>query len=196
MEASALVREQFTDAYKRYADAIVRHCVMQGAQQQDAEEYVQEAFLKTWEYLCSGRPVANLKTFLYQAAVNRMVDDARRRKRKAEISLDALHEQGFDPGKDDSGSLQTRLEAKTLIHKVQKEKEHNLLMMRYIQGFPVSHIATMVGQTPNTVAVRLHRAVKRLSRLSLPLVPFLRSRKQGTAHVMKKVHSEPENHIA
>ena len=170
MEASLDLRKRFTQAYEQYAEAITRYCVQQGAEPTDAEEYVQEAFLRTWEYFLAGKEVLHLKTFLYQVAQNVMVDEARRKNRKRETSLDALHEKGFDPGHDNTRSIQSRLEAKTIIKKTNVEKEHKLLVMRYIHGFPITHIASIIGQTPNAVAVRLHRAVKRLSRVSVKSV--------------------------
>ena len=168
MEASLHLRERFTRAYEEYAGAIKKFCMQQGAAPADAEEFVQEAFLRTWEYLSSGKEVIHLKTFLFQVAQHVMFDEARRRQRKKELSLDALQEAGFDPGHDDTATMQKRLEAKTILTKTDVEKEYKILVMRYLHGFPVHHIASIVGQTPNTVAVRLHRAVKRLSRVSIP----------------------------
>ncbi|MEK7590837.1 MAG: sigma-70 family RNA polymerase sigma factor [Patescibacteria group bacterium] len=167
MDASLNLRERFTRAYEEYAGAIAKYCMQQGADPADAEEYTQEAFLRTWEYLASGKEVLHLKTFLYQVASNVMIDEVRRKKRKRELSLDALHEQGFDPGHDDRSALQKLMEAKIILYKTEVRKEYKLLVMRYIHGFPVRTIASMIGQTPNAVAVRLHRAVKRLSRMSI-----------------------------
>ena len=95
MEASLHLRERFTRAYEEYAGGIRRFCMQQGAEPADAEEFVQEAFLRTWEYLSSGKEVIHLKTFLFQVAQHVMFDEARRRQRKKELSLDALQEAGF-----------------------------------------------------------------------------------------------------
>ena len=119
--------------------------------------------MRTWEYLRAGKQVENMKTFLYRVANNLIVDEIRRRKRKEEVSLDALHEMGFDPGHDDVERLQERLDVWKTLLEVEKPKEVDLLVMRYINGMRPSDIALATGLAPNTVAVRLHRIVKQLS---------------------------------
>lgn len=157
------ITELFTRAYEEHTDALLRHCLKQGASRDDAEEYVQEAFLRTWEYLRTGRRVTYWKTFLYEIVDHVMVDASRRRKGPT-LSLDLLKEQGFEPSHDEIALNQVRLEAKILLKLSDVEKEYKILVMRYIHGLPVRSIAAVTGQTSNSIAVRLHRAIKRLTR--------------------------------
>jgi RNA polymerase sigma-70 factor (ECF subfamily) len=156
------ITEQFTEAYEQYASMIYRHCYYHLGDTVKAEEALQETFLRTWEYLKAGKVVENMKTFLFKVATNLIVDEVRRRKRKGEVSLDALHEQGFDPGKDDTDAMQKRLDVWHTLQELKERKEYDLLVMRYLNGMRPSDIAAATGLKRNTVAVRLHRIVKGL----------------------------------
>lgn len=151
----------FTLAYEQHAQALLRHCRYQMSDPERAKEIMQEAFMRTWEYLKSGKRVEHMKTFLFRVANNLIVDDARRRKGKELVSLDDLQEKGFDPGYDDMESTQQKVDVwKTLLHV--KQKEYKLLRMRYMEGMRPTDIANVLGLAPNTVAVRLHRALKEI----------------------------------
>ncbi len=55
----------------------------------DAEEVVQETFLRAWRNLAGFQFDAALFTWLYRIAVNAAVDVAKRRRRQSAVSLDA-----------------------------------------------------------------------------------------------------------
>jgi RNA polymerase sigma-70 factor, ECF subfamily len=153
---------RMAEAYRLYSTAIMRHCRIQGLNTATAEEVMQDAFLRTWEYIQSGNEVDNLKTFLFRVANNLMIDEMRRRNRRKEVSLDELQEKGFDPGQEDTEKVREKIDAEHVLNSMDRKKEFELLTMRYVEGLRPADIATMTGLPANTVAVRLHRALKRL----------------------------------
>lgn len=159
----------FSEAYGLYAPAIFRHCWCQTCSREDAEELTQDVFMRTWEYLVAGNRVESMKTFLYRVADNLIIDQRRRRHRRKteEVSLEALQEKGFDPGEDDVDHLQEKLEVWKILLELDDKDAYRLLTMRYLEGIPPTDIAMILGVTPNVVSVRLHRALKDLSRVSI-----------------------------
>jgi RNA polymerase sigma-70 factor (ECF subfamily) len=157
--------EVLSTAYQEYARALLRHCCFRRFRQEDAEEIVQETFARTWEYLTAGKQIQNLKVFLYQVVNNLIVDRVRKRKGREEVSLDALQEIGFDIGQDRTEKLQRRLDMRTVLLKFREleRREHDLLVMRYIDELMPAEIAVIMDLPVNTVSVRLHRALKKLS---------------------------------
>lgn len=153
---------RMAEAYRLYSSAITRHCRIQGLNAATSEEVMQDSFLRTWEYLQSGNDVENLKTFLFRVANNLMIDEMRRRNRRKEVSLDELQEKGFDPTQDDTEKVQEKIDAAHVLQSMDRKKEFELLSMRYVEGLRPTDIAQMTGLPANTVAVRLHRALKRL----------------------------------
>ena len=58
--SSAQLQKEFEKAYDLYADAIFRHCYLRVSDRELAKDLMQEAFMKTWEYLASGYPAVPL----------------------------------------------------------------------------------------------------------------------------------------
>jgi RNA polymerase sigma-70 factor (ECF subfamily) len=162
MPANTSVTErEFAAAYKKYADAIFRHCYFRVFNRERGKELMQETFLRAWEYIADGHHIDNMRAFLYRVANNLIVDEARKRK---EVSLEALQEVGFDPGVDETEAMQKRIDAKEVIATLKDlDKDYrDILIMRFIDGLPPAAIAEITGLTANTVSVRLHRGVKHL----------------------------------
>jgi DNA-directed RNA polymerase specialized sigma24 family protein len=47
--------EAYLKAYDEYADAIYRYCLFRVFNEEKAKDLTQDTFLRTWEYLASGR---------------------------------------------------------------------------------------------------------------------------------------------
>lgn len=149
------------DAYERYADDIFRFCRSRVKDTEEAEDLMQETFLRTWEYVQSGKSVEELKTFLYRVAEHLIIDHVRRKK---SVSLNQLQEQGFDPGHETVDGIQKSIDVERVLLTAEKKNEYRLLVMRYVEGMRPVDIAIQTGLAPNTVAVRLHRALQKLTR--------------------------------
>ena len=162
LKPSKHLEEQFAQAYEEYADAIFRHCYFHTFQRELAQELMQEAFLKTWEYVQDGNEIENTRAFLYRTATNLVINMVRKKK---ESSLDALQEAGFDPPDPDQrwqerDAIQERrvLEVLEMI----EEPYRQAVILRYIEELSPAEIAEMTGESPNTVSVRIHRGLKQL----------------------------------
>lgn len=150
----------FTEIFQAHADAIFRHCAFKLLDRALAHDLTQETFLRMWQQIEKGRDIENMKAFLYRIADNLIIDHVRKKK---SISLDDLQEQGFDPGQEDT-SAQSRLEMGRAMLALGKLEEpyRKVIELRYVEGLGVSEIAALTGDPPNTVSVRIHRALEQL----------------------------------
>jgi RNA polymerase sigma-70 factor (ECF subfamily) len=125
------------------------------------KELMQEAFLRLWNELNKGADILNMRAFLYRIANNLVIDDVRKKK---ESSLDALQEMGWDVGEDKTHEMQDRVQFHDVLDTLKhlKSADRELIVMRYIEGLTPSDIAEVLQESPNTVSVRLHRAIKEL----------------------------------
>ena len=157
-------QELFAQAYEEYSDAIFRHCYFHTFKREEAKEFMQEAFMKTWEYIASGREVEQMRPFLYRTATNLMINAS---KKKQEASLDAMQEEGFDPGAEDEAHGRDFLEEKRVMEVLNQIEEpyRQAVMLRYIEDLEPAEIAEITGDTPNVVSVRVHRGLKQLRSL-------------------------------
>lgn len=172
-EPTRTAAETLSLAYEQYATAMEKHCRFHIANAEVSKELVQDAFLRTWEYMQAGNRIDNMKTFLFRVMNNIIVDHVRRRKRKDEVSLEELQEKGFDPGRDDTEAMHRQLDFWKTMGELKTVEEYDLLVMRYVNGLRPTDIAQAKGVTANTIAVKLHRIVKNLT------------------HKLKMKHSKP-----
>ncbi len=152
---------KFPEAYAEYKDAIFRHCYFRVFDRELAKDVLQETFVKTWEYLAAGNDIDNTRAFLYRVATNLIINGTRKKK---ESSLDALQEQGFDPGEEDDMSKRDYIQEQRVLDLLSKVEEpyRNAVTLRYIEGYSPAEIAELTGESPNAVSVRIHRGLKQL----------------------------------
>lgn len=158
----------FIAAYDEYADAIFRFCYYKVQDRERAKDLMQETFTRAWIYLSEGKEIENLRAFLYKVARNLSVNELVRSKA---LSMDELAEGGFDPRDATSRTPEEESQIKELLSAIDtlEPDDRDLLIMRYVDDMQVKEIAAILDSAPNTISVRIHRALDRLrSALHLP----------------------------
>jgi RNA polymerase sigma-70 factor (ECF subfamily) len=144
----------------------------------EAEDVVQEAYLRAFTHLDQFRGDARLSTWLTRITLNEAL--ARLRQRRPTVNLDdheATEDQGeaqvilFPAARHDGGpeAAAARAEAKRLLEHAVDQLPHLfrvVFVMREIEEMSVEETALQLGLRPETVKTRLHRA-RRLLRQSL-----------------------------
>jgi len=154
--------DSFISAYDDYADALFRYAYFRVYDRERAKELMQEAFMKTWEYLASGKKITNVRAFLYRTVHNLSVNEAVRHKA---YSLEEMQEvAGFDPEETSEATPEEAAEYQNALRALEKldAAERDLIVMRYVDGLPVKEIAHILRESPNTVSVRIHRALQKV----------------------------------
>lgn len=155
---------EFAEAYETYADAIFRHCAYRCFDRERGKELMQEVFMKAWDYLASGNDIDNVQAFLYRTANNLIIDDARRAKKRTVVSYEDMAEEGFDiegeDGREQGQIFDAQEVAKVLLQL--EEPYRTALVLRFIDELKPREIADAIGESPNTVSVRINRGMKML----------------------------------
>jgi len=159
------IEQRFLEAYERYADAIFRYCFFRVYQKQEAEELMQEAFIKTWNYLNEGKPIDNLRAFLYQVIRNLIIDQ--KRKERPTVSVEELFEAGIELEGSHHKNMLAVLEQKELFDRLNllSSDQKELLLLRFVEGYSPKEIASLLKETPNVISVRITRAKQALHQL-------------------------------
>ncbi len=152
----------FKQAYDEHADSLFKFAFYKLSDREKAKDVVQDTFVKVWEYMASdAEEILNIKALLYRIARNAIIDNYRKKK---ELSLDSLLEEGFDPNdhRNSNHSIVDEIDAEIVIKAIHdlEDEDRALMLMRYIDGLTVKEIALATGQRENTVSVRIHRAIK------------------------------------
>lgn len=125
---------------------------------------MQETFVRAWGYIQQGKTIDNMRAFLYRIANNLIVDEIRKKK---EVSLDDLQEKGWDPGYDATPEMHRKVEEGKIFALLKNlpPDYREVIIMRYVDGLSPAEIAVILGESANTVSVRLHRGIKQLHSL-------------------------------
>ena len=164
----SLSEQQFIESYDHYADDIFRHCYFRIGDRELGKDLMQEAFMKTWEYIARGKKVKNLRAFLYRTANNLIIDYVRKQK-KVIVSLEDMQETGNDIAGPDDATADTKTsftekEVRILLQKI-KEPYRTAVIMRYIDELHPREISQALGISPNVTSVRISRGMEQLRSL-------------------------------
>lgn len=149
----------FFSLYESQSDALFRFVFFRVSDREAAKDIVQEAFLKMWETLSSGRDIKNNRAFLFRIASNLVIDRYRKAK---EYSLDSLAEQGFDAPDDPGIPIEAKIDTDQALEILQSlpDKFHEAVWLRMVEEWSVQDIAALLDETQNAVSVRIHRGLK------------------------------------
>lgn len=134
---------------------------------QDAEDIVQEAFVRAWKSLAGFRVDARFRTWLYRIVINLCYSQLPRL-RKEVSRLDQPNGQESLPDRSPEGDPETRIEDKQLLELLQEQikslpaQYQILLLLRHHQGCSYAEIAEIMDMPLGTVKTGIHRARKTL----------------------------------
>ncbi len=182
--AVALAKGGDGDAYRtlveRYSRGVFRLAFRMTGNEQDAEDVVQETFLRAYRHLNRWDGRSSFGTWVYRIASNYSLDLLRSRKRQAAVSFEvkgedevrdtmqSLAEEG--PGPDRllySSEVQRRVAA-TL--ETCSEMERTAFVLRHFEGQSIEEIGEALGVSANSTKQSIFRAVGKLRRALEPLV--------------------------
>jgi RNA polymerase sigma-70 factor (ECF subfamily) len=158
--------KQFMEMYDSFSDELFRFCLSKTRNRDEALDVTQETFVKTWDYMRSGKTIDAARAFLYQTARNLIIDNSRK---KQAISLDAIIEDEFSLEPSDTTHMPTgsSVDKDRMMAQLRQLPEHHfeILVLRFIQELTLSEIAAIYKESENTVSVRIHRAIKHAQKL-------------------------------
>jgi len=153
----------------------------------EAEDVVQEAYLRAFENLAGFRSESSLTTWLTRIAINEALGRKRKRRPMLDLSnLDMLDEQGetrvlIFPGASAGSNPEadaSRAEIRRLLERAVDdlpEAFRVVFVMREIEQMSVAETASFLGLREETVKTRVHRARRLLRQaLDVQLAPALK----------------------
>lgn len=164
-EASDLPPD-FESWYHDHRATVYRYVRFRVATREAAEDVTSEVFLKALRALPRYDPTrAAPRTWLLRIARNAVTDHLRALKRRGSlhVSLDRVPDLVADiPSQDERVLKEERIQKLLNGTRRLRKVDQEVLSLRYGAGLDNREIAEALGITPNAVAVRLHRALKRL----------------------------------
>lgn len=157
--------EQLMGAYEKKVYGL---CLRMMGSVHDGEDAAQEAMLRIWQRLPQYRGESGFATWVYRVTASACTDALRSRARRAQPSLEALGEDGFDPA-DDAPTPHQQTEARERQAAMQRaidgvpEQMRSVFLLRDVHGLSVEETAKALGVSGGTVKSRLSRAREKIA---------------------------------
>ena len=142
--------------FERYMNLLYRLCYSILLVREDAEDAVQDVFLKYYRKQPTFADEGHEKAWFIRVAVNHCKDVLRRRKLRVFIPFSEVEEllADMEAKVDDSGVLQALFEL--------SDRYRIVMILHYLEGYPVKEVAKMCGITQSAVKMRLSRGREQL----------------------------------
>lgn len=138
--------------FDEYGAMLFRLCVVLLGNQQDAEDAVQDTFVRYWKKRPDFQNAEHEKAWLIRVATNRSKDKLRNWFRRSTVGMDALE--------NISDSTKDAFVLEQLLALPRREK--TALYLHYAEGYKVTEIAEILGISGNAVKAALHRGREKL----------------------------------
>lgn len=160
----AKAREAFTKVIAHYTEPLYWQIRRLVNNHDDANDLLQNTFMKAWTSLENFRGEARLGTWLNKIAINEALTFLDKSRRRATASLD-------DP---DASAMANSIEADTMIDgdelalKLRKavatlpDKQRLVFNMRYYDDLPYDEISDVLGTSVGALKASYHLAVKKI----------------------------------
>lgn len=185
------------DAYRvlveRHSRTMYRMAYRMTGNAYDAEEVVQESFLRAYQKLNQFAGNANFGTWVYRIAANYAIDRLRQRNSEEarrenpgkagedSLEVDPLSQvQDMAPSPERlAGSAQLADRIKTALAEL-SPAERTAIVMRHWDGCGIEEIATVLKSNSNATKNTVFRAVQKLRRSLKPVLEGKEARAMGT----------------
>jgi RNA polymerase sigma-70 factor, ECF subfamily len=168
-------RTAFDALVRQYDQAVLRLALHLTGSEQDAEDILQEAFLKAYRYLGNFRFECSFYTWIYRIVTNLCLDHLRRRKTRREDQAVVVDSSGDEmdllSNVADERSIANparELDRKVLGERIQAAlegltpRERMVFELKHYQGLKLRTIGEMLNTTEETAKNTLFRATKKL----------------------------------
>ncbi len=176
-------RDAFRVLVERHSQSVFRLAYRMTGNRHDAEEVVQEAFLRAYQKLGQFASRANFGTWVYRIAANYAIDRMRQR-RKEEARREAPRAEGQEKTESDPVNLvhdgKPTPERLTQSIELRKQMEQALaalshaertaFVMRHWEGCGIEEIAVVLKSNSGSAKNTVFRAVQKLRRSLQPFV--------------------------
>lgn len=153
----------YTQIIKKYQEKLYWHIRRLVINHEDANDVLQNVFIKVWTYLDNFREESNLYTWLYRIATNETLTFLDKEKKRKSISL-SEHENGLA----NKLYAEKGFDAQKLEWKLQQaiqslpEKQRIVFTLRYYDEMPYEEMSQILETSTGALKASYHHAVKKV----------------------------------
>lgn len=153
----------FTDIIKKYQEKLYWHIRRMVVGHDDANDVLQNVFIKVWKALDGFREDSQLYTWLYRIATNESLTFLEQQKRKSAVSFDDVESGLSNKIKADDGFDAKKLEWKLQLAIQQlPEKQRLVFNLRYYDEMPYEKMSRVLETSEGALKASYHHAAKKI----------------------------------
>lgn len=160
-ETRTVAFEQLVRQYQRMLYYHIRRMV---GDHSDADDVLQNAFIKAWRYIEQFRGDASLKTWLYRIATNEAITFLNARNKRATADIDDIAHTDATP----RTQHQAPTDAQSIEDKLQRaiaalpEKQRAVFLLRYYDEMPYEEMSRVLDTSEGALKASYHHAAKKI----------------------------------
>ncbi len=152
---------EFTSVYQQYAPQLLRLCEGYASNNAEAQDLLQETFIKVWQNLDKFRGDSKISTWLYRVTVNTCLGHIKKKKNKETETIDGninIAEENEGAKKEDEIKMLQKA-----IHALPEGER--LIITMVLEELPYDEIAEILQITEGNLRVKIHRIKQQLTKL-------------------------------
>lgn len=148
----------FKEIYNTYSPKVHRLCLGYTGNAMEADDLLQEVFIKAWQNLDKFRGDSKISTWIYRIAVNTCLYHLRSQKNKKSVDIDKAVIGKEEESDDKEQQIQ-------LLYKCISElsESDRLIITLLLEEVPYAEIATITEISEGNLRVKIHRIKQQLS---------------------------------
>ena len=148
----------FKEIYETYSPKVHRLCLGYTGDTMEADDLLQEVFIKAWQKLDKFRGDSQISTWIYRIAVNTCLYHLRSQKNKKSVDIDKAIIKKEEETDDKEQQVQ-------LLYKCISElsEADRLIITLLLEEVPYNEIATVTEISEGNLRVKIHRIKQQLS---------------------------------
>jgi RNA polymerase sigma factor (sigma-70 family) len=153
----------FTGIIKKYQERLYWHIRRMVVHHEDANDVLQNMFIKTWNGLDNFREDSQLYTWLYRIATNECLTYLEQQKKRSSVSLsdveNGLSEKLKAERNFDSNKIEWKLQ---LAMQQLPEKQRIVFNLRYYDEMPYEQMSRVLDTSEGALKASYHHAAKKI----------------------------------
>jgi len=153
----------FTGIVKKYQEKLYWHIRRMVVDHDDANDVLQNAFIKVWKGLANFREDSQLYTWLYRVATNECLTFLDQQKKRASVSLNEDENGLSNKVKADENFDSSKLEWKLQLAIQQlPERQRLVFNLRYYDEMPYEEMSRILETSEGALKASYHHAAKKI----------------------------------
>ena len=153
----------FTAIIKKYQEKLYWHIRRMVVDHDDANDVLQNMFIKVWKGLENFREDSRLYTWMYRIATNESLSFIEQQKRRASVSMDEVGAGLSNKIKADTNFDANKLEWRLQLAIQQlPEKQRVVFNLRYYDEMPYEEMSKILDTSEGALKASYHHAAKKI----------------------------------